>query len=360
MSAGVDGAHFPLHWASGVPRVSADRAILPLQRRRSKCHAAFTAADCASVRCPPKAVSGIISPTVDLNRLAVACNGISIPGRNHLSEGATTLPDPEAVRERLRQFIRGGIEAAGRQCAVLGLSGGIDSAVVCFLAAEALGPERVLVVTMPYATSAPESLQDALAVVDATGVRHQHFEITGILEPLFDRFAINDRRRRGNAMARARMMVLYDQSEAVGGLVLGTGNKTEILLGYSTVYGDSACALAPIGDLYKGQVRQLARELGVPSRIIQKAPSADLWPGQTDESDLGLTYDEADVILQQLFEGGLSPSQVAAGGHSPAKVERVCDLFRRSQFKRRLPPVARISSCTVGYEIVPGVIPPGW
>ncbi len=153
-------------------------------------------------------------------------------------------------------------------------------------------------------------------------------------------------------------MVLFDQSEAFGGPVLGAGNRTEMLLGYSALFGGSACALAPIGDLYKGQVRQLARGLGVPAGTIEKRPSADLRPGQTDEAELGLTYDEADAILHLLFDDGRSPDQVTAAGHPPAKVERVCDLFRRSRFKRRLPPVARVSTCTVGYEIAPGVVPP--
>jgi len=259
----------------------------------------------------------------------------------------------QAVRRDLERFIVEGVAAAGRSRALLGLSGGVDSALVCLLAAEALGPQNVLALTMPYATSSPASLTDALAVVELSGVKREHFEITPMVDPLFARFPAADGRRRGNAMARARMIVLYDQSEAFGGLVLGTSNKTESLLGYSTVFGDSACALAPIGDLYKTQVRQLALAMGVPQQIVSKAPTADLWPGQTDEGDLGLSYDEADAILYLLFDAGMTPAEVADQGFGEAKVRRVCELHRRSQFKRRLPPVARVSGSAVSYEIPP-------
>lgn len=252
--------------------------------------------------------------------------------------------NPSAVRTRLCRFIRRGCASAGRRRAVLGLSGGLDSAVVCYLAAEALGPENVLAVTMPYATSSPASLADALEVVARTGVQRQHVDITPFVDPLFAALPDMDRRRKGNAMARARMIVLYDRSEAFQGLVLGTGNKTEILLGYSTLYGDSACALAPIGDLYKTQVRQLAAALNVPESILAKPPTADLWPGQTDEDDLGLTYAEADAILHLLFDARLSPAQVQNRGYREEAVRRVCDLVRKNRFKRRLPRVARIGA----------------
>jgi NAD+ synthase len=270
------------------------------------------------------------------------------------------LLDVASTRACLCDFIRQGVARAGRRRAVLGLSGGIDSALVCYLAAEALGPENVLAVTMPYATSSPASLADALAVAEATGVQRQHLEITPIVEPLFAAFPDMDRRRKGNAMARTRMIVLFDRSEAFGGLVLGTGNKTELLLGYSTLYGDSACALAPIGDLYKTQVRQLAAALGVPRSILAKPPTADLWPDQTDEGDLGLTYDEADAILYLLFDAGLSPAQVRARGYDERSIARVCDLVQRNLFKRRLPAVAKVSACTVGMEIGAETVPTHW
>ncbi|MHB0876599.1 MAG: NAD+ synthase [Anaerolineae bacterium] len=259
--------------------------------------------------------------------------------------------DVEATRRTIVAFIHEQLSAAGFRRAVLGLSGGIDSALVCYLAAEALGADNVLAVTMPYASSSPQSLDDALQVVAATGVRRQHFEITPVVEPLFAALPDMDRRRRGNAMARARMIVLYDHSEAFQGLVLGTGNKTEVLLGYSTLHGDSACAIAPIADLYKTQVRQLAAAVGVPESVRLKPPTADLWPGQTDEGEIGLSYAEADAILYLLFERGLAPQEVVARGHAEAKVQRVRTMVQRSQYKRCPAPIARVSACCVGAEI---------
>jgi NAD+ synthase len=270
--------------------------------------------------------------------------------------------DTDWARQELAAFIRVTLAQAGFARAVLGLSGGIDSALVCYLAAAALGPDNVLALTMPYASSSPESLADAMAVIQATGVQHQHVEITPMVGPLFAALPDMDRRRKGNAMARTRMIVLYDRSEAFRGLVLGTGNKTEVLLGYSTLHGDAACAIAPIGDLYKSQVRQLAAAMGIPESVRQKPPTADLWPGQTDEGELGLTYELADQILFSLFERGLLPSQVVADGYAEEQVRRVTTLVQRSQYKRCLPPIAKVGPCTVGCELVPSSTSPwlGW
>ena len=153
-------------------------------------------------------------------------------------------------------------------------------------------------------------------------------------------------------MARARMIVLYDQTEAFGGLAVGTGNKTEILLGYTTLYGDAACALNPLGDLYKTQVRQLARAMGVPQAIIDKAPSADLWAGQTDEGELGFTYAEVDRLLYLLVDQRYSPEECVAAGFAPDFVTRVVERIRRNHFKRVLPPVAKLGNRTVGYDFL--------
>jgi NAD+ synthase len=205
------------------------------------------------------------------------------------------------ARKILTGFIHSEITRAGFSKAVLGLSGGLDSSLACYLAAEALGPENVLAVRMPYKSSSP--IDGAYrAGHQALGVQSLDVEITAMVNPLFDRFPDANKTRRGNAMARARMIVLYDQSEAFRGLVVGTGNKTEILLGYTTLYGDSASAINPLGDLYKTQVRQLARALGVPQVIIEKAPSADLWTGQTDEGELGFTYQRVDQLLNLLVD----------------------------------------------------------
>ena len=153
-------------------------------------------------------------------------------------------------------------------------------------------------------------------------------------------------------MARARMIILYDQSAAFNGLVVGTGNKTEILLGYTTLYGDSACALNPIGDLYKTQVRQLAHGLGVPPVIINKPPSADLWQGQTDEDELGFTYEDVDQLLCLLVDERYTPEDCIAAGFDADFVKTVVERIRRYHFKRIQPPIAKLSKRTIGYDFL--------
>jgi len=254
------------------------------------------------------------------------------------------LIDTAQVRELIVGFIGREMAEAGFQRAVIGLSGGIDSATACFLTTEALGAENVLALRMPYRTSSPDTLADAQTVIDILGISSDTVDITPMVEPLSKRFSDMDAVRRGNVMARMRMIVLYDQSAAWNGLVIGTGNRTEALLGYTTIYGDSACALNPIGDLYKTQLRQLATALGVPRPIIEKPPSADLWPGQTDEGDLGFTYAAVDQVLYLLFDEEASPDHVVAAGFERSFVERVLGLVWRNKFKRRLPPVAQIGS----------------
>lgn len=256
----------------------------------------------------------------------------------------------DLAKKILTGFIHTEITRFGLGKAVIGLSGGIDSALSCFLATEALGPENVLAVRMPYVTSSPDSLEDAQRVIDATGVQALTIPITEMVEPLFERFPKMTHMRKGNVMARARMIVLYDQSEAFGGLVVGTGNKTELLLGYSTLYGDSACALNPIGDLYKTQVRQISREFGVPSEVIEKAPSADLWAGQTDEDELGFTYEEVDKLLYLLVDERYRPEDLVEAGFSEKFVQTVIKRVRRNQFKRVLPPIAKLTNRTIGYD----------
>jgi NAD+ synthase len=258
----------------------------------------------------------------------------------------------DLAQKILTGFIRTEITRAGFSRGVLGLSGGLDSSLSCFLAAQALGPENVLAVRMPYQTSSPDSLAHAQKVIDLLGVQSLTVPITGMVDPLFARFPDADEMRRGNAMARARMIVLYDQSEAFDALVVGTGNKTEILLGYTTVYGDSANALNPIGDLYKTQVRQLSRDLGVPQEIIAKPPSADLWVGQTDEGELGFTYEEVDRLLYLLVDQRYSPEDCVEAGFPEPFVQTVVRMVRRNHFKRVLPPIAKLSNRTVGYDFL--------
>lgn len=260
--------------------------------------------------------------------------------------------NPDLVRTILTGFIHTELTRVGFSRAVIGLSGGLDSAVSCYLAAEALGPENVLAVRMPYKSSSPDSLEHAQQVIDALGVQSLTFEITEMVEPLFTHFPDTNPVRRGNAMARARMIVLYDQSEAFRGLVVGTSNKTEILLGYSTLYGDSACAINPLGDLYKTQLRQLAKALGVPEAIIAKPPSADLWSGQTDEGELGFTYAEVDRLLYLMVDQRYSIEDCIEVGFEPGFVNGVAQKIRRFHFKRLMPPIAKLSNRTIGYDFL--------
>src|SRR3989304_4608193 len=205
----------------------------------------------------------------------------------------TQLPldiNPGLARTILVDWIRTELGRAGFERAVVGVSGGVDSSLTCTLAAQALGPANVLAVQMPHKTSSPASSEHAEVVIRGLGVKELSVPITEMVDPLFERFPEADQVRRGNAMARARMIVLYDQSAAFGGLVVGTGNKTEILLGYTTLYGDSACAFNPLGDLYKTQVRQLAAGMGVPESVRGKPPPAGLWAGRAAGGGWGVPH----------------------------------------------------------------------
>jgi NAD+ synthase len=256
------------------------------------------------------------------------------------------------VRRVLVDFIRDEVTRVGIARAVIGLSGGIDSALVAFLTAEALGPDNVLGVRMPYKSSAQESADHAMLVIEALGMRHETVEITPMVDPLFDRFPEMTPIRKGNIMARQRMVVLFDQSVAFGGLVVGTSNKTETLLGYTTQFGDNAAAILPIGDLYKHQVRQLARTVGVPEPIIAKPPSADLWPGQTDEGELGYTYDNVDQLLYLLVDKRYALEAAAQTGFPVDFVNHVYQQIRKTHYKRHLPVIAKLSQRTIGYDFL--------
>ena len=252
----------------------------------------------------------------------------------------------------IAEFIRAQLRQAGFEKAVLGLSGGIDSALVAYLVADAIGAERLLCVMMPYATSSPASRGDAETVIADLGCASELVEITPMVDGYFDVPARRDATplRRGNAMARFRMIALYDHSVTWRGLVVGTGNKTEALIGYTTLFGDSACAFNPIGDLYKSQVRQLSAAIGVPEAIIRKAPSADLWPGQTDESEVGFSYAEVDRILFRLVDRRRSPDEVVADGFDAALVERVDRMVAAAEFKRQVPPIAKLGPRSAGID----------
>ena len=262
------------------------------------------------------------------------------------------LIDTAVARRIVGEFIRGQLDQAGFDRVVLGLSGGLDSALVAHLVAEAIGAERLLCVLMPYRTSSPESRTHAELVVAQLGCASRVIDITPIVDGYFDGQAEGDvsRLRRGNFAARARMAVLYDQSVVWNGLVAGTGNKTEALLGYTTVFGDNASAFNPIGDLYKSQVRQLAAEMGVAREVLHKQPSADLWPGQTDEEEMGLAYADLDRLLYRLVDRRLSAGELEGEGYEPRLVERIETLIARSEFKRQTPPVAKLGRRTAGVD----------
>lgn len=258
----------------------------------------------------------------------------------------------DLARKIIVSFIRDGLAKVGFSQAVLGLSGGIDSALVAFLAVEALGAENVIGVRMPYQSSSEASLTDAQSVIDQLGIEVLTIPITPMVEPLIALSPDMSSLRKGNIMARQRMIVLYDQSAARNALVIGTSNKTEALLGYTTLYGDSAAALQPIEDLYKTQIRQLARAMNVPKPIIDKAPSADLWIGQTDEGELGYTYEEVDKVLYLLVEGRYTVEEAAAEGFDLEFVSNVWRKVQRNHYKRTMPNVAKLSKRSIGHDFL--------
>ena len=258
--------------------------------------------------------------------------------------------DTDATILILTDFIKSKLSEAGFSRAVIGLSGGIDSALSCALTAKAIGAENVLGVRMPYKASSQDSLDHAKLVIEKFGVQSLTIPITEMADALIAHAPEMSKMRRGNIMARCRMITLYDQSEAFGGLVIGTGNKTEILLGYTTLYGDSAAAINPVGDLYKAQVRQLSRALGVPNEIIEKAPSADLWANQTDEDELGFSYDEVDKLFYLLVEHRYNMRELVDAGFDEKFVRKVMKRVRQNQFKREMPPIAELSGRVVDYD----------
>lgn len=251
--------------------------------------------------------------------------------------------DAEKTIDLLVHFIKEQVTEAGYQRGVVGLSGGIDSALACFLAVKALGKANVLGVRMPYKTSSQESLSDAQLVIDQLGIQSKTIDISAMADALIALDPGITPLRKGNIMARMRMIVLYDRSAAFKGLVVGTGNKTEALLGYTTLFGDSACAFNPLGDLYKTQVRQLSKYLSLPESIQQKAPTADLWDGQTDEGELGFTYEEVDKLLYWLVDHGLSAKECVIHGFNRKFVDQVIARMKAMRFKSQLPPIAKIS-----------------
>lgn len=260
------------------------------------------------------------------------------------AELAINLP---LVRSILVGFLRNEITRVGFSRVVLGLSGGVDSALVAALAVEALGSANVTGVSMPYRQSNPLSLDDATSVATSLGLQHEVVDITPQVDAYFERIAEAGDARRGNKMARERMTILYDLSARDGSLVLGTSNKTELLLGYGTIFGDLASALNPIGDLYKSQVWQLSAHLGLPPQVVRKAPSADLWEGQSDEQELGFAYAQVDRLLYHAVDRRMRRNELVEQGHDPAFVDAILQRVRLNQYKRRPPIIAKLSTRTI-------------
>lgn len=248
----------------------------------------------------------------------------------------------EEIEIKLVNFLRDEVSKRGFKKVILGLSGGIDSAIVAFLAVKALGKENVYGIMMPYKSSSKESVEHAELVIDKTGMNGKKVEITPMIDGYFNVEGEASNLRRGNMMARTRMCALFDNSAKEEALVLGTSNKTEILLGYSTQFGDSACAINPIGDLFKTQIWELSRRMGVPNEIIDKKPSADLWEGQTDEADLGFSYEMADEILYQIVVENKNREELINLGYAEKIIDKIFGRISRNEYKRRMPEIAKI------------------
>ncbi len=256
------------------------------------------------------------------------------------------------VEKVLCAFIKEELAKFGYTRGLIGLSGGVDSSVCACLAARALGPQNVLGVILPYRDSFVEDVRDAKEIARQLRIRSRVIDISPMVDAYFSRYPARDRVRIGNKMARERMSVLYDLSAREKGLILGTSNKTELLIGYGTIHGDMACAINPLGDLYKTQVRELAAHLGIPANILKKRPTAGLWPGQTDEDEIGLTYAEVDRILFELIDNRKPWKDAAAAGYATRSVKKIMALVKKAEYKRKMPPIAKISTRTIGHDFL--------
>jgi len=264
---------------------------------------------------------------------------------------AMTIDAPFAVKI-LTTFIREELAKFAYTRGILGLSGGLDSSVCAFLASKALGSENVIGLIMPYGPSFEGEADDASAVARRLKIKAITIDIAPMIDAYFESHPTASRIQRGNKMARERMSILYDYSVRERALILGTSNKTELLIGYGTLHGDMACAINPLGDLYKTQVRELAEYLGVPGKVRAKAPTAGLWDGQTDEEEIGLPYTEIDRILNYLVDERESPAEVVARGFRRESVKKITAMIKASEFKRHSPPIAKISPRSVGHDFL--------
>jgi len=256
------------------------------------------------------------------------------------------------VEKILTKFIREELGKFNYSRGILGISGGLDSSVCAFLAARALQPENVIGLIMPYGEASKGDVEDAELVIEQTGIKSFTIDISPMVDSYYSQYPTDSKILKGNKMARERMSILYDFSEREKALILGTSNKTELLLGYGTIHGDMACAINPLGDLYKTQVRQMSEYLGLPEKIRKKLPSAGLWAGQTDEQELGLSYDLIDNILFLLVDERKAPEEIISIGFSEIDVYRVISFIKCSEFKRKMPPIAKLSKRTVGLDFL--------
>lgn len=260
--------------------------------------------------------------------------------------------NPDFVKKILCEFIREELYKNGFSKGILGLSGGLDSSTSIFLAVRALGQENVIGVIMPCGDLFQQDVRDAHTVAEALGIKTITVDIQPSVDAYYSRFPSGSPVLKGNKMARERMSVLYDFSEREKALVIGTSNKTELLIGYGTIFGDMASAFNPIGDLYKTQVRIMAHHLGVPETVLNKAPTAGLWKGQTDEEEIGFSYEEIDRILFRLVDLRRSKDQLIREGFDSRKVEKILHMIKSSEFKRKPPCIAKISQRTIGLDFL--------
>ncbi len=258
--------------------------------------------------------------------------------------------DPELVNRILKEFLWTETTKAGFKQVILGLSGGIDSAVVAYLCAQTFAPENVTALIMPYRTSNPENMDHAKMIAKDLKINSEVLDISPMIDAFFKSDPDADMLRQGNRMARERMCFLYDYSSKHRSLVMGTSNKTELLLGYGTIFGDLASAINPIGDLYKTQIWQLAEYLKVPKDVIEKPPSADLWAGQTDEDEIGYTYDKIDTLLHYLVDLRYSREMLIEQGFPQEMIDDIQKRLQIFQFKRRPPIIAKLSNRTINQD----------
>lgn len=269
-----------------------------------------------------------------------------------------TLPPFNAalVTDTLTFFLKKEVDRIGFSKVVLGLSGGIDSAVVIYLAVRAFGPENVTALLLPYKSSSKSSVDDAMKVVVDLGIKYHQLDITDAVDAIEKNNMVDSDKNRdsrlGNVMARIRMISIFDYSFANQAIVLGTSNKSELALGYATLFGDVASAINPIGDIYKTDVFTLAEYLGVPDSIINKPPSADLWEGQTDEDEIGFTYAQMDPILYNLLDKRRTTDKLVAMGFDKKMVQTIEKRILTMHYKRKIPVIAKLSTRTFGVDFL--------